>query len=291
MLDFRMETFLTVCQFMNFTRASEKLNITQPAVSQHIRFLEEHYHAKLFRYEGRKLKLTEAGEILRNASLTMMHDEQSMQNRMIAGESSEELYFGATRTIGDVLMGKILKNYMDQYPDARIRMIVENTRELLRRLDEGSIDFALVEGFFQKNEYECIRFSAEPYIAVCAADYPFRVHPEVIEDLFRERLLLREEGSGTREVLERCLNAQNLSVSDFERTAEAGSLQTIKELTKAGCGITFLYGTAVQDELKDGTLIQIPLRNFQVYHEFNFIWRRGSIYGDRYDEIFRRFSG
>ena len=128
MLDFRMETFLTVCQFMNFTRASEKLNITQPAVSQHIRFLEEHYHAKLFRYEGRKLKLTEAGEILRNASLTMMHDEQSMQNRMIAGESSEELYFGATRTIGDVLMGKILKKYMDQYPDARIRMIVENTR-------------------------------------------------------------------------------------------------------------------------------------------------------------------
>lgn len=81
-----------------------------------------------------------------------------MQNRMIAGESSEELYFGATRTIGDVLMGKILKKYMDQYPDARIRMIVENTRELLRRLDEGSIDFALVEGFFQKNEYECIRF-------------------------------------------------------------------------------------------------------------------------------------
>ena len=271
MLDFRMETFLTVCRFMNFTRASEKLNITQPAVSQHIRFLEEHYHAKLFRYEGRKLKLTEAGEILRNASLTMMHDEQSMQNRMIAG--------------------KILKKYMDQYPDAKIRMIVENTRELLRRLDEGSIDFALVEGFFQKNEYECIRFSAEPYIAVCAADYPFRVHPEVIEDLFRERLLLREEGSGTREVLERCLNAQNLSVSDFERTAEAGSLQTIKELTKAGCGITFLYGTAVQDELKDGTLIQIPLRNFQVYHEFNFIWRRGSIYGDRYREIFRRFSG
>ena len=58
----------------------------------------------------------------------MMHDEQSMQNRMIAGESSEELYFGATRTIGDVLMGKILKKYMDQYPDARIRMIVENTR-------------------------------------------------------------------------------------------------------------------------------------------------------------------
>ena len=75
MLDFRMETFLAVCRYMNFTRAAEKLNITQPAVSQHIRFLEKHYNTKLFRYEGKKLELTEAGEILKNASLTMMHDE------------------------------------------------------------------------------------------------------------------------------------------------------------------------------------------------------------------------
>ena len=98
MLDFRMETFLTVCQCMNFTRASEKLNITQPAVSQHIHFLEEHYNTKLFRYEGKKLKLTGAGEILRNASLTMMHDEISMQNQMQKSEEEEEIRFGATRT-------------------------------------------------------------------------------------------------------------------------------------------------------------------------------------------------
>ena len=82
MLDFRMETFLAVCRYMNFTRAAEKLNITQPAVSQHIRFLEKHYNTKLFRYEGKKLELTEAGEILKNASLTMMHDETAMQDEM-----------------------------------------------------------------------------------------------------------------------------------------------------------------------------------------------------------------
>ena len=81
MLDFRMETFLAVCQCMNFTRASEQLNITQPAVSQHIRFLEKHYNTKLFRYEGKKLMLTGAGEILRNASLTMKHDERDAEVR------------------------------------------------------------------------------------------------------------------------------------------------------------------------------------------------------------------
>ena len=306
MLDFRMETFLTVCQCMNFTRASEKLNITQPAVSQHIHFLERHYNTKLFRYEGKKLKLTGAGEILRNASLTMMHDEISMQNQMQKSEKEEEIRFGATRTVGDVLMGKMLERYLRAYPDAKICMIVENTQELLKRLDEGTIDFALVEGFFQKNEYDHQKYSDENYIAVCAPDYVFceqqgdasgklqdavnSGEPVAVENLFHERLLVREEGSGTREVLERCLDAQNLSIRDFGKVMEVGSLQTIKELTKAGCGITFLYETAVRDELKSGTLKRIILKGLDISHEFNFIWRRGSIYADRYKELFRRFS-
>lgn len=294
MLDFRMETFLTVCQCMNFTRASEKLNITQPAVSQHIHFLEKHYNTKLFRYEGKKLKLTGAGEILRNASLTMMHDEISMQNQMQKTDEEEEIRFGATRTVGDVLMGRILERYLRRYPDAKICMIVDNTQELLRKLDEGTIDFALVEGFFQKNEYDHQKYSDENYIAVCAPDYTFnsdKITTDVsVENLFHERLLVREEGSGTREVLERCLDAQNFSIHDFDKVMEVGSLQTIRELTKAGCGITFLYETAVQDELKEGTLKRIPLKSFEISHEFNFIWRRGSIYADRYMEIFRRFS-
>ena len=290
MLDFRMETFLAVCQCMNFTRASEQLNITQPAVSQHIRFLEKHYNTKLFRYEGKKLRLTGAGEILRNASLTMMHDEMSMQSEMQKSEETEEIRFGATRTVGDVLMGKILENYLKNYPEAGIHMIVENTKELLKRLDEGTIDFALVEGFFKKSEYDYQKYSDENYIGVCSPDYQFHETPETLENLFQERLLLREEGSGTREVLERWLDSQNLGIRDFRQTMEVGSLQTIRELTKAGCGITFLYEAAVKEDLKAGTLQKIPLKDFHVSHEFTFIWRRGSIYADRYREIFRRFS-
>lgn len=290
MLDFRMETFLAVCQCMNFTRASEQLNITQPAVSQHIRFLEKHYNTKLFRYEGKKLRLTGAGEILRNASLTMMHDEMCMQSEMQKSEETEEIRFGATRTVGDVLMGKILENYLKNYPEAGIHMIVENTKELLQRLDEGTIDFALVEGFFKKSEYDYQKYSDENYIGVCSPDYQFHETPETLENLFQERLLLREEGSGTREVLERWLDSQNLGIRDFRQTMEVGSLQTIRELTKAGCGITFLYEAAVKEDLKAGTLQKIPLKDFHVSHEFTFIWRRGSIYADRYREIFRRFS-
>lgn len=290
MLDFRMETFLMVCRYMNFTRASEKLNITQPAVSQHIHFLEKHYNTKLFRYEGKKLRLTGAGEILKNASLTMMHDEQSMQNEMRKTEEEREIRFGATRTIGDAVMGEILEKYLARYPGARLHMEVENTHALLERLEEGKIEFALVEGFFKKSEYDFQIFSREKYIAVSSPGYVFQKKPQRIDNLFQERLLLREEGSGAREVLERCLEGKNFNIQDFERRMEVGSMQAIKELTKAGCGITFLYEAAVRRELEEGTLQQIPLQDFPIPHEFAFIWRRGSIYADWYRELFRRFS-
>ena len=268
MLDFRMETFLAVCRYMNFTRAAEKLNITQPAVSQHIRFLEKHYNTKLFRYEGKKLELTEAGEILKNASLTMMHDETAMQDEMKRAGESEELRFGATRTVGDVLGGKMIFNYLEMYPNAHIHMIVENTRELLKKLDEGEIDFALVEGFFKKNEYDFQKYSEEPYIAVCSPDYPFKKKPKRIEDLFGERILIREDGSGTREVLERYLESCNLSIGNFRQTVEIGSMHTIKELTKLKCGITFLYETAIWEELESEALVKIPLEDFHIVREF-----------------------
>ncbi len=91
-------------------------------------------------------------------------------------------------------------------------------------------------------------------------------------------------------MLERYLDSQNLSLSDFRTRIEAGSLHTIKDLAKSGGGVTFLYEVAVRNELKSGTLVRIPLKDFRVSHEFAFIWRRGSIYASRYKEIFRRFS-
>ena len=291
MQDFRMETFLTVCQCMNFTRASEELNITQPAVSQHIRYLEKHYQVKLFRYEGKKLKMTPAGEMLRSAAMTMMHDEISLENQIRhLSEGFQDIRFGATMTVGEIVMARILKRYLSVYPDAHLHMEVANTQELLHKLDHGDIDFAIVEGFFKKSEYDFLHYSTEDYIAVCSPSYPFHRKVKRLVDLFDERLLLREAGSGTREVLERYLDSKNFCVEDFVKTAEIGSLHTIKELTKEGLGITFLYEVAVREELENGELKQIELKDFQISHDFTFIWRRGSIYADTYQALFRRFS-
>ena len=231
--------------------------------------------------------------LVKNSVIKEIHHRVKNNLNTIAGilrmqarrASNEETKEALRRAVGRILG-------ISQIHEILARQSGENVdwQELLGRLDGGEIDFALVEGFFKKSEYDFQKYSDENYIAVCSPDYAFRQEPDCIENLFQERLLLREAGSGTREVLERYLDAKNLSVSDFERVTEAGSLQTIKELTKAGCGITFLYEVAVREELESGMLRKIPLRDFQVSHEFTFIWRRGSIYAEQYREVFRRFS-
>lgn len=293
MLDFRIETFLCVCKYMNFTKASAALNITQPAVSQHIHYLEEEYSAKLFEYKNRKLSLTPAGEELYRASLTMKHDDRILAKRMkLAGQPVRSLAFGATLTVGEFLFPRKVASYLENNPHTDIRMIIRNTHELLEMIDSGTIDFAVIEGYFPRSEYGYRTYSLEPYAAVCRKGYQFKCGhtPASVRDLLCEPLLIREDGSGTREILERYLAGSNLSLLDFDHTIEIDSIHVIKQLALAGSGITFLYQIAVKEELLDGRLELLLLPGLDTKHEFSFVWRKGSIYKEEYDRLFEVFS-
>lgn len=112
MLDFRVETFLAVCRHMNFTKAARELNITQPAVSHHIHYLEQAYGTVLFQHNGKRLQLTEAGEILRRTLLTMKHDEQHLQKRMQQAASGTRDYsFGATLSVAEFMINEALGRF------------------------------------------------------------------------------------------------------------------------------------------------------------------------------------
>ena len=151
MLDFRIHTFLAVCRHMNFTRAAEELHITQPGVSRHIHQLEEAYGVRLFAYEGKKAVLTEAGRLLLEAAQTVKHDDAFLREQLARlGDGHRRLRFGATLTVGAYVMPAAVGAYLRRHPDARVQMEVANTRELLGRLDAGKLDFAVVEGFFDK---------------------------------------------------------------------------------------------------------------------------------------------
>lgn len=294
MQDFRMDTFLEVCQYMNYTKAAEALHITQPAVSQHIHILEENYGVKLFSYEGKRLKLTREGEILLRAAQTARHDERSLEERLReVGNENSSLTFGATLTIGEFALPKKLALYMKKHPDKNIHMQVANTHELLKRLDNGEIDFAIVEGYFEKSKYEHRIFSTEDYICVRGNEYQLRreevtqLQLQPIASVLDETLITREDGSGTREILQRYLQEQNYSVSDFAKVTEMNNMQAIKTMVGENCGITFLYRAAVEEELKQGSLQEVELVDFPLKHEFNFIWQQGSLFAKDYEDIYR----
>lgn len=289
MQDFRMDTFLAVCKYMNYTKAASALSLTQPAVSQHIRYLENAYGVPLFEQSGKKIFLTEAGEILYRAALTMKHDEEHMKQRMLHTRIKTQNYsFGATLTVAEFMLLDDLKGFILSHPQSRIRMQVENTRGLLRRLDSSEIDFAIVEGDFPRDEYEFLPYKTEQYIAVASPEKATFYKNAGVRDLLSETLLLRESGSGTREIMEQWLLQQGLNADCFAGQIELGNIRAINALLKTGAGISFCYRAAIRQEEKKGELAVIPLRDLALSHEIMFIFRKGSIFKEDYIEIYQK---
>lgn len=291
MLDFRTETFLTVCQTMNFTAAARQLNITQPAVSQHIHFLEEQYHTSLFIYQNKQLFLTRSGEILRRHLLTMKNDEKAVMEELKNNITGiETLSIGVTMTIGEYAIVDKLAGFLIQHPEINIHLHYGNTLQLLKLLNSGQISMAIVEGNYPKEYYSHKKYSTEDYIAVCAASHHFMTdHPYTMNDLVHERLLVREEGSGTRNILEQSLMTHGLHISDFIHYIEIENMHTIIGLLKRDCGISFLYKIAVEKELHSGILKEISLDDFKMQHDFDNIWEKHSVYSDKYLSICEEF--
>ncbi len=146
MLDFRIETFLSVCRNMSYTKAANELYITQPAVSQHIKSLEKHYGAKLFFYNGKKLILTEQGELLRQFFESVHHDSARIEDMVRHIHTKRVIRLGATMSIGGFYLPEKLSRYILAHPEYNVTLTIQDTRDLLKMLDNGEVDFAMCEG-------------------------------------------------------------------------------------------------------------------------------------------------
>ncbi|MEG0989485.1 MAG: LysR family transcriptional regulator [Gordonibacter sp.] len=289
MQDFRMATFLNVCRTLSYTRSAAALNITQPAVSQHIAFLEKSYGTKLFAYRGKKLSLTTAGELLREAAATMAHDEDTLRESIAAMTGlRRSLRIGMTLTAGEYVLAPLLPAYLAVHEDVQARIFSGDTGFLLEQLRAGEIDCALVEGVFDRSAYDWRVFGTERMVAVCAAGHPLAQgkKPLRFDDLLEQHVLVREQGSGTRAVLVNALAERNLSVDSFARVTEVESINIIKVLVEGGYGISFLYEAAVRRELVSGQLARIPLAGRAIEHELTFLSLKGSVFAGELARLF-----
>ncbi|MCR4892943.1 MAG: LysR family transcriptional regulator [Lachnospiraceae bacterium] len=265
-MDRKIEAFLTLCRTMNYRKAADELHLTQPAVTKQIKALEAEYHTRLFIYDGRQLHKTDKCLILETYARSMEYNYQEMQ---LAMQEKERLHLriGATKSIGDYVIAPSVIQYL-RNKDHELTLIVDNTEQLLKHLNDNELDFAILEGRFDKTKYKYALFRNEPFVGIHGKDMEWPDRVERIEDLFGESIIVREKGSGTREIFENNLKSLGYQLSAFSRVIEFSSFYLIKKAVAEGLGISFLYQSVVDGE--DG-IETFCVEGVQHEHEFQFV--------------------
>ncbi len=277
MIDYRVLTFIDVCETRSLTKTAKNMCLTQPAVTQHIKFLEQTYQTKLLVYEEKQMKLTEAGALFLEATLktkALLTEVTKEINQL--NTKHLQLNFGVTLTIADYVMPDITSAYMKQNEATRVNITVDNTSQLTDKLSRGELDFAVVEGYFDKELFNYQLLKQDEFILVTSyeSELPKQI---TIEELKNQQLIIREVGSGSRDILEKLLANVNASINQFKQYHEVGSIQLIKQLVELNQGITFIYKEAVKHELAQKRLKQLTVESLQMKREFNFIYLKSRV--------------
>ena len=271
MMDYKLKTFLKLYDTMNYRAAASALNLTQPAVTQHIHALENEYGCSLFHYDGRRLHRTAAAEKLAVYARAMLYNEQRFLQE-VGRLPAQPLRIGATKSIGNYVIGGMLAKALED-PETTLTLTVDNTRALLAQLQRGELDFALIEGHFDKQVYGHCLLRHEPFVGICAREHPLAGAEADLESMFGETLLLREPGSGTRVILEEALQALGYTTERFRRTVGVSSAPVICDLAARGVGISFVYEAVAKSS--PGLAI-FTIRGMPIVREFNYVYLKGT---------------
>ena len=266
MVDRRVDTFLLLCQLMNYRKTADALGITQPAVTQQIHFLEREYGCKLFTYENSRLRKTEAAITLEQYARAMRLQDQHLRDKL--SSTVRELKIGATKTIGDYVLKEDIQRYLSK-EDHALSLVVDNTEHLLKMLDENQLDFAVIEGYFDHSQFDSQLFRKEPFVGICPRNHPFAGKEVSLAELFQETIIHREAGSGTRAILEQKLRGYNESLDRFKRQICISSFPVILDLVKKGFGVSFVYEVLADS---DPDIAKFSIRGEHIVREFNIVY-------------------
>ncbi len=283
-LDRRYETFLTLAKTASYTKTAQQLFITQPAVTQQIASLQKDLQIELVKYERPKLIITPAGQELAKFIESVTIKSHQILAHLKQPNDKRPLKFGATLSFNAIVEPQFIKQISDQFTD--INCLVANTDQILSQIDNGEIEFGLVEGNFQLADYDFIPIFKDDFIAVCNSKNPLAKKKAVqLTDCLQWPLLLRERGSGTRSILENWLGTMNRSVTDFSKVITVGDMTTIIGLLESNLGISFMYRSLLPQQLANGQLIQLPLADFKITRTLSMVFQRQSYYEAQYRQM------
>lgn len=291
MINARLHTLLEVYKQGSITKAAATLNLTQPAVSQHIRYLEDEYKVKLFLRGDRELKITEDGEILVKYAKRINALEQNLKIALKDRKKNiRHLNIGITQSLETGLSTTLLAEYCNENPKTHVTIISDTIQNLYQKLKTYEVDVILIDGKISDSNFNSILLDTDYLVLAVGNDNPLSKKSVVtLDELKKENLILRLPGAGTRTLFEANLSSNNQSIDDFNVILEVDNIAIIKELVKNNFGVSVLAHNTCLSELKKNKFSAIPVENLSITREINLIYHRGFEYPDILDEITRLY--
>lgn len=277
MENFRLKVFRVVANHLNFSRAAEELLLTQPAVTQQIKALEDEYGVSLFDRSGGRITLTSSGKALLPYAerLKELSDEASASVAHASGKQGGQLALGASQTIGQYLLPNLVAGFLRDNPRVQISAISGNTDEILEALAARRIQLALIEGPGMRKDIHIEPFMEDQMVLVVPASHEWADHEVDLIALADAPLLMREFGSGSRRVIENALVQAGLKRKDLKTRMELDSTEGLLSAVEAGLGVTFVSRWAVRNQLTLGTLKLARVRGLKLSRMFSIAYARG----------------
>ncbi len=274
MLDIKIKTFLKVVELKSYTKAAEELDLTQPAVSQQIRKLEVHYGCKLIDISGKGVEMTEQGKALNNYAHFQIANENQLIRQLKKIESP--IRIGATLSIADYYLPDYVSGLLKK-AEVSVSVTVKNTKNILNMLLENELDCAFIEGIFDKNLFSHKEFIKTKFLPIARIDHPLANRRIDIEAIHNYPLILREEGSGTREIYENYLYQLNDSIHSAQSIYEISSFGIIKKILSKTDAISFMYEAVAAQEVETGSLTVLDIKGFEIQRPLYFIFPHNSL--------------
>jgi DNA-binding transcriptional LysR family regulator len=288
MEDHKLKVFCTVAETKSFSKTSEIIHLTQPAVSLQIQALEEKYETKLFDRSSSTVTLTPAGEILYKYAkdiLTLYTSAEKAIGKQ-TGIVKGSLTIGAGSNIGNYILPSVITEFRNAHVKTKIYLHVSNTKRVIELLNSGNIDLGLVEGDVSRQKMVVKKLLSDELLLIVRPEHPWAKRKEVsISEIVKEPFIFREPGSGTRQMIEKFLGRHGITLHDMKISTILGSTEAIKDAVENGLGISIISRWAARKESKYGTLCLLALKEEKMVRDFSVIIKKNSISSNSLEEF------
>lgn len=291
MIDPKVDTLLMVAEKQNFTKAAQALSLTQPAVSHHISQLEAELGAKLFLRRKSILEPTPEGEI----AITYARRMKAMYEKMLidiqdTGQRMTRLRVGLTHTAETNQVAEVLARYGSENPGVTITIITDIIKNLYDMIEHYELDLAVVEEAPRDSAFQYVMLDTDELVCVVCNDSPLAKQSMVtLDELAREKLILRLPKSGTSSLFISHLMSINRSIDEFDVILEVDNIATIKECIRRGLGISVLPRSTCMDELRKNKITVLPIEGMHMIREQVIVYRRDFIHREILQELMRLY--